>query len=322
MKVTDPWMALASGDECAQVLAISHFRDFPQEFCLDLAEKCFDEAQDRFRQIAFLRLTEGLSPKFATKFFARAIKGRTHPQVKFEACLSLIDRDALAARGVLAKFRRRKWAIIASRYLEFRTKKSDVVELLAVAMEPKNLADSYWSSIRKRVEPEIAAHLEQNPERRRDHYFALLASVELDDSAFEYFMARPSEISLEELVRIYADVPGMVRRCEVIEIVGQKPGLEPTQFLVQVARSRANSVVRYYAMLALIRRGSLDWRPRNTRQLRTPLYASLTVYEQYIKGDIPLSEVRARAAKHSTWPGDHWAWLRELEEEPTMPPKC
>lgn len=75
-------------------------------------------------------------------------------------------------------------------------------------------------------------------------------------------------------------------------------------------------------MLELIRRGSPEWRPRNARQLRMPLYASLATYEQYFKGEISLQIVHARAGEHSKWPGDHRAWLRDLEAEPTVPPKC
>lgn len=285
-------------------------------------ERAFEAAPDRFCQIELVHLLEDSSSPFANKLLVKVVAGNFHPQVKFEGCLALVDRDVLAARDILAKFRHRKWAIIASRYLEFRSKKSEVGELLAAAMATPNLGDSYWWSIRMRIEPEATAYLEQNPEQRRDHYLALLASVDLDDSAFEYFMGRPSEISLEELVRIYAEVPGMVRRCEVIEIVGQKPGPEATKFLIRVARSKANSVVRYYAMLALIRRGSREWRPRSTRQLQMPLYASLATYEQYFKGEIPLEVVHARAGEHSKWPGDHWAWLRELELEPTLASKC
>lgn len=318
----DAWGALESNDHREQSKAIAYFLANADTIDEARLERAFGAAPDRFPQILLLRLIEELKSPFATNLLLKVVTGIFHPQVKFEACLALIDRDELAARGVLAKFLHRKWANAASQYLEFRSGKSEVGELLAVAMLPRNIADANWSSIRMRIEPEIAAYLEQNPEQRRDHYLALLASVEFDDSAIEYFMDRPEDITFEELVRIYTDFPEMVRRCEVIEIVGQKLDRESGQFLIEVARSRANSVVRYYAMLALIRRGSPEWRPQNARRLRTPLFASLATYEQYVKGVISIEEVHARATENSTWPGDHWAWLRELEAEPTVAQQC
>lgn len=135
--------------------------------------------------------------------------------------------------------------------------------------------------------------------------------------AAEYFHLHPHEVDIETLISAFHLPRSAALRAEIIDVMGLIGSEEIRNFLVQVAKGRGHHLVRYYAMRNLIELGCDAWHP-NARQAKTDFYASLLVYERFVRGEMELEEVRGLAWTRSKAPGDHWQWLAHLNSRPAV----
>ena len=104
-------------------------------------------------------------------------------------------------------------------------------------------------------------------------------------------------------------------RTDIVDLIGLVDDQEACRFLTEVSRGRDHYLVRYYAMMNLIEKGCGEWRPDpKSRKLRSDYYASLNLYDDFVRGRIDLAKLHEIARARSTKNGDHWEWLTHIAE--------
>src|SRR5580700_1697207 len=130
--------------------------------------------------------------------------------------------------------------------------------------------------------------------------------------ALEFLRKHTSPRDIEDLASAFNRCRDTTLRILLVELIGHITSDKVKSFLTQVARSRAQYLVRYYAMRCLIDLGYESWRPPG-KLPNTDYYASLSAYESYVSGKMTLANLQGLATSKTQWNGDHWFWLTQLE---------
>lgn len=134
------------------------------------------------------------------------------------------------------------------------------------------------------------------------------------DEAYDFLRGGVTETDLPDLFEAYRRQRSWDRRTDIVDLVGLVGGPEACRFLVDVARGRDHYLVRFWAMRNLIELNHQEWRPNSRRKLRSDFYASLSLYDDYLRGRASAEAVREIARGRIGGPGGHWGWLTHLKE--------
>lgn len=137
--------------------------------------------------------------------------------------------------------------------------------------------------------------------------------------AAEELRGKIQERHLPHLIAAYHTQPRWPIRAEILDLIGLVRSDPAKQFLLEICRSRAFYLLRYYAIRNLIELGVTEWRPNRKSERPSDFNDSLAAYEAYSQGSMSRHELWTLAISRSKWTGDHWYWLTDLAKPSATP---
>ena len=148
-----------------------------------------------------------------------------------------------------------------------------------------------------------------------------LSSPEIEArEAFEQLSISAESAEVQKFAELFSCRTHWLDRVEVVEALGRIANSEAVEMLVEIVMTSRQRMVKYYAARNLIEVGEHAW----TRAIPNParpsdFWMSLIGYNRFLNDELSIDELKRIALEKSKWPGDHWAWMAELKQKPSLP---